>query len=214
MSIFTSLFNISRTYLTIVSHLLQLNEKNIETNLLEEYVYFVDVTKKQNENFKLILILFVVILCLFLFSVLFNYLNEQLLFSEYKLNLMADFMRVKNENPRMKLSQLANQLGMSSSTIQRYRNDINMLSPYTINPNNTKKRSKKALNTYFNDDSHHEVDVKRAQMSPNVVERPQSTSNENSKKAKTKNNLKAGSIQKDIETNEHYLDNILKHNKT
>ena len=31
-----------------------------------------------------------------------------------------------------------------SSTIQRYRNDINMLSPYRISLNNTKKRSKKA----------------------------------------------------------------------
>ena len=43
---------------------------------------------------------------------------------------MADFMRVKYENPRLKQSEIANQLGMSSSTVQRYRNDINMLSPY------------------------------------------------------------------------------------
>ena len=34
---------------------------------------------------------------------------------------MADFMRVKHENPRMKQSQIANQLGISSSTIQTYR---------------------------------------------------------------------------------------------
>ena len=57
---------------------------------------------------------------------------------------MADFMRFKYENPKMKQSDIANQLGMSSSTVQRYRNDINMLSPYRINPNNTRKRSKKA----------------------------------------------------------------------
>ena len=49
---------------------------NIKTNLLEEYVNFVDNTKKQNKYFKVILILFVVFLCLFLFFVLFNYLNE------------------------------------------------------------------------------------------------------------------------------------------
>ena len=48
---------------------------NIKTNLLEEYVNFVDNTKKQNRYFKII-ILFAVILCLFLFFVLFNYLNE------------------------------------------------------------------------------------------------------------------------------------------
>ena len=62
----------------------------------------------------------------------------------YKLNLMADFMRVKYEKPKMKQSEIANQLGMSSSTLQRYRNDINMLSPYRINQNNTNKRIKKA----------------------------------------------------------------------
>ena len=40
------------------------------------------------------------------------------------------------------------------------------------------------------------------------------TSNETSKKTKTKNNLKGGSIQENIEINEHYLDKILKNNKT
>ena len=49
---------------------------NIRTNLLEDYVNFVDITKKPNKYFKTILILFVVILCLFLFFVLFKYLNE------------------------------------------------------------------------------------------------------------------------------------------
>ena len=52
---------------------------------------------------------------------------------------MADFMRLKYENPRMKQSQIANQIGLSTSTLQRYRSDINMLSPYRINPNNTNK---------------------------------------------------------------------------
>ena len=49
---------------------------NIKTNLLEEYVNFVDNTKKQNKYFKLILIFFVVILCSILIFVLFKYLNE------------------------------------------------------------------------------------------------------------------------------------------
>ena len=71
-------------------------------------------------------------------------LDANLISTQYKLNLMADFMRVKYENPKMKQSDIANQLGMSSSTVQSYRNDIKMLSPYRINPNNTKKRSKKA----------------------------------------------------------------------
>ena len=76
---------------------------------------------------------------------------------------MADFMRVKYENPKTKQSEIANQLGMSSSTSQRYRNDINMLSPYRINPNNSNKRTKKVKNTDFDNNSHHEADVKRPQ---------------------------------------------------
>ena len=49
---------------------------NIKTNLLEEYVNFVDNTKKQNKYFKIIITLFVVISCLFLVFVLFTYQNE------------------------------------------------------------------------------------------------------------------------------------------
>ena len=91
-------------------------------------------------------------------------LDANLISRQYKLNLMAGFMKVKYENPKMKQSEIANQLGISSSTIQRYRNDINMLSPYRINPNNTNKRAKKVLITNFNNDSYREHDVKRPQM--------------------------------------------------
>ena len=56
-------------------------------------------------------------------------LDANLKSRQYKLKLMADFMRLKYENPRMKQSQIANQIGLSTSTLQRYRNDIKMLSP-------------------------------------------------------------------------------------
>ena len=79
-----------------------------------------------------------------------------------------------------------------------------MLSPYRINPKNTRKRSKKALNTDFDSNSHHEVDVKRPQMTSNDLK---TTSNEPFKHKKNK--LKGGS---NIVTNEHYLDNILENN--
>ena len=49
---------------------------NIKTDLLEEYVNFVDSTMKQNKYFKKLIILFLVILCLFFFFVLFKNLNE------------------------------------------------------------------------------------------------------------------------------------------
>ena len=49
---------------------------NIKTRLLEEFVNFVDLTKKQNKNFKKVIILFVVLLCLSLFFALFIYLSK------------------------------------------------------------------------------------------------------------------------------------------
>ena len=71
-------------------------------------------------------------------------MDPNLLTRHYKLKLMNDFMNIKYQNPKMKQSEIANNLNMSPSTLQRYRNDINMLSPYRINPNNIKKRTKKA----------------------------------------------------------------------
>ena len=127
---------------------------------------------------------------------------------------MADFLKLKYENPRMKQPQIANQIGLSSSTLQRYRNDINMLSPYRISPNNTNKRTKKGKNTDFDNNSRHEADVKRLQMTSNDLKRPQSKSTENSKRTKTKNNLKGGLVHDNIEINEHYLDKILTNNDT
>ena len=47
-------------------------------------------------------------------------------------------MEIRSNNPRMTQKQICNQLGTSDSTIKRYRNDINMDSPY--NRNNYKKR--------------------------------------------------------------------------
>ena len=70
-------------------------------------------------------------------------LDSNLISRQYKLNLMSDFMRLKYENPKSKQSEIANQLGYSCSTLQRYRSDINMLSPYRFRPNNTNKRTRK-----------------------------------------------------------------------
>ena len=127
-------------------------------------------------------------------------MDPNLLTRHYKLKLMNDFMYMKYQNPKLKQSELANSLNMSSSTIQRYRNDINMLSPYRINPNNVKKRSKKAKIDDIGD-------LKRPQMTSNDVK---TTLNETVKNKKNK--LKGGSLQENIEINEHYLDKILKNN--
>ena len=57
--------------------------------------------------------------------------------------------------------------------------------------------------------SDHEHDLKRPQMTSNDLKRPQSTS-----KTKSKNVLKGGSMHNDNEINEHYLDKILQNNNS
>ena len=54
---------------------------NIKTNLLVDYVNFVDITKKQNRYFKIILSLFVLFFYSFVFifcffKSIFDYVNE------------------------------------------------------------------------------------------------------------------------------------------
>ena len=92
--------------------------------------------------------------------------DSKLIFRQYKLHLMADFMRIKYGNPKLKQSEIANQLGYSSSTLQWYRNDINLLSPYKIQSN---KRTKKASNTKFNNNSYREPDVKNLKWSQMIL---------------------------------------------
>ena len=135
-------------------------------------------------------------------------LDANLISRQYKLYLMADFMRLKYENPKLKQSEIADQLGLSSSTLRRYRNDINMLFPYRINPKNTNKRTKKASNGNFHNNSHHESNAKRPEMTSIDLKRPQSISQSHHevKPVKSKNKLKGSA---NIEINEHYLDEIL-----
>ena len=129
-------------------------------------------------------------------------MDPNMLTKYYKLKLMNDFMNIKYQNPKMTQSEISSQLNMSSSTIKRYRNDIYMLSPYRINPNNVKIRQKKVK---IDDNG----ELKRPQLTSNDLK---TTSID--KKTKSKNTIKGGSIQEDaIEINEHYLDKILKNNK-
>ena len=129
-------------------------------------------------------------------------MDPNMLTKYYKLKLMNDFMNIKYQNPKLTQSQISSQLDMSPSTIQRYRNDINMLSPYRINPNNVKKRSKKVKIDDIGD-------LKRPNLTSNDLK---TTSND--KKSKSKNVLKAGSAQEENnEINEHYLDKMIKNKK-
>ena len=128
-------------------------------------------------------------------------MDPNMLTKYYKLKLMNEFLHIKYQNPKMTQSEISSQLNMSPFTIQRYRNDKKMLSPYRINSNNVKKHQKK---TKIDNNG----DLKRPQMTSNDLK---TTSND--KKTRSKNVLKAGSVQEEnIEINEHYLDEILKNN--
>ena len=105
----------------------------IKTNLLEEYVNFVANTKKRNEYFKMFSFLIAIIMFLFLIFFLISIfkmnntfslqqisrtsnLDANLISRQYKLNLMANFMRVKYENPKLRQSEIPNQISLSTST--------------------------------------------------------------------------------------------------
>ena len=107
---------------------------------------------------------------------------------------MAYFLRMKNENPKLKQFQIANQPSYSSSILQRYINDINMLSPNRINPNNTNKRTRKTSNTNFDNDSHPDSDVERPRLTSNDLKTSQTTKSNK----RNKNILKRGSIHENI----------------
>ena len=93
----------------------------------------------------------------------------------YKLKLMNDFMNIKYQNPKMTQSEISSQLKMSPSTIQIYRNDINLISLLRINLKNVKKQQKETK-IDNNDD----------------LKRPQLTSND----LKTSSNDKKNKIKK------------------
>ena len=104
-------------------------------------------------------------------------------------------------NPRLRKDQVAKELGCSSNTLQRYRQDINMPSAHRIPPIFTKSKQKS---------SNREHDFKRRQKTSNYFKRPELTSNVPVVKfVKSKNKLKGGGS---IETEDICLDEILPKN--
>ena len=113
---------------------------------------------------------------------------------------MADFIQMKYENPKLKQSELAKQLGYSSSTLHRYRNDINMLYHTEVNqitPINEQKMFQ--LQTL--------ITIHIVIMTSNDLVKHNTKSIK-----KNKIILKDGSIHEDIEINDQYLDEILDYN--
>ena len=68
---------VNEKQLSISVLLIYIIKMNIKTSSLEEYVNFVDTTKKQNKYFKIFIFLIAIIISLFLFFLLFKYLNDE-----------------------------------------------------------------------------------------------------------------------------------------
>ena len=65
-------------------------------------------------------------------------LDSNLITRQYELELLAGFREINSLNPKLRQNQIAKELGCSSSTLQRCRQHINMLSPYRSPPNSLK----------------------------------------------------------------------------
>ena len=136
-------------------------------------------------------------------------LDANLVSRQYKLDLMAEFMRNKYENLKPKPSEIPDRLGYSSSILKRYRNDINMVSPYRVQPKITNKRTKKTSSTNFDNNSNHDLDVKRHRLTSNDIKLTSKESSPEVKPVKSKNKVKNGA---NIEINEKYLDATVHNN--
>ena len=129
---------------------------------------------------------------------------------------MVRFMGIKAIKRKLRQDQIAKEIGCLGSTLQRYRNDINVLSPYKIPPN-THKRRQKITNTNLKDKSNREHDVQRRkmtsidlirpQMASNDVAKPKTNTKSTCKRASNKRNkniLESGSVHENFEINDEY----------
>ena len=127
-------------------------------------------------------------------------LDSKLISRRNTKDLMARFMEIKSVNPRLRQDQIAKELDCSSSTLQRYRNDLNMPPPYRTPPNSNKGRQEASI-----DHTHREHDLKRPCLTSFDLIKPgtntkatvKHTSNE-----KNKNVPKAGSVHENVEYND------------
>ena len=89
---------------------------------------------------------------------------------------MARFLEINGINPKLKQSELAKELGCSSSTLQRYRQNLEMLSSYRI-PLFSNERNQEISNR-----KHH---FERPQMTSKDFKRPKMILKFNPLKVKT-----------------------------
>jgi len=65
-------------------------------------------------------------------------INPDAITKAYKLQQLALFSTLRAHNPHLKANELAKQMGTSSTTLRRMRDDVNMASPYRYIKSKTK----------------------------------------------------------------------------
>ena len=77
-------------------------------------------------------------------------LKVDLIVRQYKLDKMANFMEIKSDNPKLKQSELAKELAVSTSTLQRYRRETNVHLHYRkVQSSNTNTKKTKDFEPYW-----------------------------------------------------------------
>ena len=104
------------------------------------------------------------------------------------LDKLAKFIEIKCFNPKLEQSEIARELKLSLSTLQRDRREINILLPYRIprSSNTTHTRKQKSSNHTEHDLKLTSNDIKITSKDANKNDKPVS------KKVKTKNKLRVG----------------------
>ena len=69
-------------------------------------------------------------------------LDSNLILRQYNFNLTVRFIQTKALNPRLTQKEIAKELGYSTSSLQRYRHDLSMLSLHRIPPNKHKRKQR------------------------------------------------------------------------
>ena len=105
---------------------------------------------------------------------------------------MARFMAIKSVNRKLKQDQIAKYLGCSTSTLKRYRKDINMLSLYRISPITHKNVKRFQLQTLMIANREH--NLKRHQMTPKDLKMTSNDSITNKRSESKAGDLSIGSI--------------------
>ena len=124
---------------------------------------------------------------------------------------MAMVLKIKSVKPKLKQDQLAKELGCSSSNLQRHRHDVKTLSTYRI-PSNSHKRRQMISDKNLDDNTNHEHDLKRHQITSNDLKGSRTISNADSTSNNKKSKLKGGSMHEINQKKDEYSDEIL-HNR-